>query len=613
MKTYSKRIVSLILVFALLICILPLGILTTEAETVTSGSCGSYLNWTFDYSTSTLTIECTATWSQSISDYSFGKAPWFSFRESIKEVIADKNVSSIGTNAFAGCESLESVYMPGVYRIGDYAFEGCSSLKYVEFSSNYSSSANVGKYAFAYCNSMTKIIIPFRGATIGEKAFVSCGNLNTVGLYSYVNIGDNAFSYCPNLTSIYVIGNRSPLSGTVSNSAFSGVIANVYNSDTSLSTQDRFGGQLTYIKMTSGILGYHAFWDYDQTNEKLIISGEGTLFEFSDGTELPWMVYNYGSGYSSDIKTIIIEDGITEIPSYAFEYMGKVESVSLPNTLLRLYPNAFNDCKSLTEIVIPASVEYVDGKTYWNRCPNLIYAYYVGSEEEWSEVYNWDSTWTTQITPHFLVYHPSTQTCTVAGYPEHYEFDGTSKDTYYDLNKTEIQNPEPSMLEHTFSTDWTADDNSHWHVCTQCGIAVSDIADHIYDNSCDESCNICGHERAIEHSYKGVPSRSATYFHAGYTTGVQCENCGDWLIEPDEIPMLEKEGVFCDVDGDEEVSVLDVTLILRWLADMNIPIELDEMWADVDDDGELTIIDVTLIQRWLANLKSLDRIGFVFE
>ena len=302
-----------------------------------------------------------------------------------------------------------------------------------------------------------------------------------------------------------MVDNGSPLSGTISNNAFSGVTANVYYFDNYSPSQDsRFGGQFNYIKMTSGIIGYNAYWHYDQSNETLTISGTGKLFEYTSGSDLPWMVYNYGGGYTyvSNIKTIIIENGINEIPSYSFEYMRNVESVNLPNTLLRLQPNAFNNCESLTEITLPASLENVDGKWYWYRCPNLNDVYYVGTEQEWNEVYvftNGNDDY--RITPHFLVYHPATQSCTVAGYPAHYEFDGTSNTTFYDLNKVAIPTPEPDKLNHHFNGYWTKDSNSHWHTCTLCGTAISDKADHKFDNACDEICNICGYKRTIEHNY----------------------------------------------------------------------------------------------------------------
>ena len=524
-----------------------------------SGTTGSRCTWTFDNVSGTLTIRNTSTYYDSISNYSYGKAPWFSFRESIKTVIVEGRVSSVGANAFAGCNSLVYVYMPEVNKVGDSAFEGCASLKSVELSSKNNSGASIGKNAFSFCTSLTKIVIPFSSVTIGEKAFYYCENLNTLGIYNYLTIGDNAFSYCSNLSSIYMLNNGGSFSGTISNNAFTGVKADVYCylSNTFYLQKSRFGGEFTYPTDTSGLLGYNAYWNYDQSNEILTISGTGKLFEYTSGADLPWMKQNYSSSrsFGSDIKKIIIEDGITEIPSYSFEYMGNVESVTLPNTLLRLYPNAFNDCESLTEIVIPASVEYVDGKTYWNRCPNLSDAYYIGTEQEWNEVYNCTST-NYIITPHFLVYHPSTQSCTEAGYPAHYEFDGTENHTFYDLNKAAIPTPEPSKLDHHFNGYWTKDANSHWHTCTLCGTAIADKADHVYDNACDETCNVCGYVRTVEHKTvtdKGYP---ATCTEDGLSDGSHCSICGKILTEQTVIPKTGHKAVIdeavkatCQHDG----------------------------------------------------------------
>ena len=49
---------------------------------------------------------------------------------------------------------------------------------------------------------------------------------------------------------------------------------------------------------------------------------------------------------------------------------------------------------------------------------------------------------------------------------------------------------------------------------------------------------------------------------------------------------------------------------VRWmLASIPLPFEFDENVADVDRDGEVTIVDVTMIQRWLVELPAADGIG----
>lgn len=557
MKALSKRAVSIIIALALLTAFVPFGTITASAESGTTGDC----TWSFDNVSGELSIKSLNSYTQKLYGYEYGKSPWFSFRDSIKTITVDSSIYSIGNNCFPDCTSLEAVYMPGVYEIGDCAFEGCESLKTVELSSEYIMSAKIGKYAFSYCSSLTKVLLPFQHITICERAFFCCENLETLGIYTSANIEAEAFYMCDKLSSIYMLNNGSPFSynysnNSISKTAFSGINADVYYHYPYTPRENSlYGGQFAFINTTSGIVGYNAYWDYDEQTERLTITGEGKLFRYSSGNDLPWM--SFGVENTFNITSLIIEDGITEIPSYSFEYMDKAESVSLPDSLLRLYPNAFNNCKSLTEIVIPASVEYVDGKTYWNRCDNLSDVYYVGTEQEWNDVYNWSSTgYVDRIDPHFLVYHPSTQSCTEAGYPAHYEFDGTAKDTFYDLNKTAIPTPEPSKLEHSFSGDWSCGADGHWHVCTLCKTAVSDKEDHTYDDPCDETCNVCGYVRTVEHKAvtdKGYP---ATCTEDGLSDGSHCSLCGKILAEQMVIPKTGHKAVIdeavkatCQHDG----------------------------------------------------------------
>lgn len=57
-----------------------------------------------------------------------------------------------------------------------------------------------------------------------------------------------------------------------------------------------------------------------------------------------------------------------------------------------------------------------------------------------------------------------------------------------------------------------------------------------------------------------------------------------------------------DADGDGEVTMLDVTWIHRFLADMKVPNTFSETAADADADGDVSIIDATWIHRRLAEM-----------
>ena len=93
-----------------------------------SGTCGDNLTWNLN--DGTLTITGTG----SMKNYTFSSttAPWYSSRSSIKTVIIEDGVTSIGGRAFGDCKILTSITIPNsVTDIGEYAFADCRSMNSV--------------------------------------------------------------------------------------------------------------------------------------------------------------------------------------------------------------------------------------------------------------------------------------------------------------------------------------------------------------------------------------------------------------------------------------------------------------------------------------------------
>ena len=72
--------------------------------------------------------------------------------------------------------------------------------------------------------------------------------------------------------------------------------------------------------------------------------------------------------------------------------------------------------------------------------------------------------------------------------------------------------------------------------------------------------------------------------------------------ETDAVQTAADELLLGDADLDGDVTILDVTVIQRFLVGLTEMSDEAQLAADVDGDGEPTILDATWIQRWLVGI-----------
>ena len=106
-------------------------------------------------------------------------------------------------------------------------------------------------------------------------------------------------------------------------------------------------------------------WTFNETKGELTISGEGDMMDF------PWLSHSDWDAYSSKIKSVKIEEGVTSIGDYAFGGYTSLTSVTIPSTVERIGVNAFHYCTSLKNITIPSSVSEIDVSSF-SYCNQLI-------------------------------------------------------------------------------------------------------------------------------------------------------------------------------------------------------------------------------------------------
>ena len=200
------------------------------SDSVSSGTCGDNLTWSLN-SEGTMTISGTGM----MKDYESYSGPWGTMRDSIKKIVIESGVTSIGKHAFIHCTELTSVSIPGsVKTIGIRAFNNCGKLSSVSMAygievieqeafcfctslkalSIPNSVTSIGKYSFNGCKSLTSLTISSGLTTIGTYSFGCCEKLRSIVIPSGVkSIDDYAFYDCKELTKLTIPDSMQTIAG----------------------------------------------------------------------------------------------------------------------------------------------------------------------------------------------------------------------------------------------------------------------------------------------------------------------------------------------------------------------------------------------------------------
>lgn len=104
-------------------------------------------------------------------------------------------------------------------------------------------------------------------------------------------------------------------------------------------------------------------WSLNETTGVLTISGSGWTTVSSSSGSYPWY------SYKNSIKSVVFNSGITAVGSYAFNNYTNLTSVSLPDTMVAIFDNAFAKT-GITSITIPKNVNTIKVSAFYN-CTSL--------------------------------------------------------------------------------------------------------------------------------------------------------------------------------------------------------------------------------------------------
>ncbi len=298
----------------------------------------------------------------------------------IPKTIDGGEVKAIGSNAFDGCTSLESVFYPSLISGTDEIPSGTAQVSYtktaLDVTVDYVYTANktsfeipetidrqavtaIGRDAFRSNYYLESVTLPQSVKSIGKSAFENCYDLTSINIPQKVTaISDRTFSGCPSLKSVNIPSNVTSIGEYAFENCITLANVTIPSSVTSIGEGAFFNCYaLTSLDIPSSVTSIGDLAFHRCTSLTSI--------------DIPANVTSIGSNTFERCTSLagITMPSVTSIEESAFKGCSALKDIDMPN-IVSIGNNTFKDCTSLASIDIPSSVTSI-GDNAFLGCTSL--------------------------------------------------------------------------------------------------------------------------------------------------------------------------------------------------------------------------------------------------
>ena len=142
----------------------------------------------------------------------------------------------------------------------------------------------------------------------------------------------------------------------------------------SITGMDLFSSKSSAAELEpTGQCGENVYWTFDSETGLLTISGTGEMYDYNSG-ESPFYIDT--TSFELLIKKIIVEDGVTSVGNYSFEYSSQYSNyddyyqLTLPMSVKTVGTGAFKNCQAITSVSFSENINEIKESAFEN-CSSL--------------------------------------------------------------------------------------------------------------------------------------------------------------------------------------------------------------------------------------------------